>query len=528
MSNGKRINVNKDKVIAAVALFVFLVSLIPILFLGFFDYATGDDLGYGAPCRSVLRSGGNAIDMVKAAFFDVIREYYSWGGNWASGFLHRFEPSVFGERFYCITVILSITALTLPTFFLMRKLLVKKAGMKRSVFIAIYSLMSLILIQYMPSPRGGIFWFTGATAYTLAFGAAISTLLFSVDYLESGNILWLAAASATAIYAGGSGYPEFVLAGSTMFFFSLSAFYRAMFRPGSHSTIRKSLALLFPVGLLCLSFIISAKAPGNALRSGSAGLAPGAGRIINTFLGALYRGLTDPVAYIAHAPLIGLYFLLIIILTYETFDENKENNVVSFFRPYIVVPVLFLVYCLTYTPEIYAGQGVASGFSGGVYDTYFFTFMLTSTLSLVYITCFVKKYVLRKETVSRFIGGREFRLAAFFLFFFICIVFSGRLFDDTVDYTCIKFAMSGQLRDYNEQMKERIRILEDRSITNAVVPEMNDYQGPFMHMPLVSDPNAFPNLVTAEFYGKESVIAVPREEFYMSEISAVSEPAETR
>ena len=63
-------------------------------------------------------------------------------------------------------------------------------------------------------------------------------------------------------------------------------------------------------------------------------------------------------------------------------------------------------------------------------------------------------------------------------------------------------------------MQERLRILENEEITDAVVPEMNSEQGPFMHMSLLADPDAFTNHATALYYGKESVIAVPRDFFY--------------
>ena len=43
---------------------------------------------------------------------------------------------------------------------------------------------------------------------------------------------------------------------------------------------------------------------------------------------------------------------------------------------------------------------------------------------------------------------------------------------------------------------------------------MNDEQGPFMHMALLADPDAYTNKATARFYGKESVIAIPRTEYY--------------
>ena len=47
-------------------------------------------------------------------------------------------------------------------------------------------------------------------------------------------------------------------------------------------------------------------------------------------------------------------------------------------------------------------------------------------------------------------------------------------------------------------------ILNNPEIENAIVPEMNNEQGPFMHMALLKNPEAYTNRATARFYGKES------------------------
>lgn len=62
-------------------------------------------------------------------------------------------------------------------------------------------------------------------------------------------------------------------------------------------------------------------------------------------------------------------------------------------------------------------------------------------------------------------------------------------------------------------MQERLIILEDDSIKDVVVPEMNDQQGPLMHMPLTGDSTQYTNYATGLFYEKESVIAVDRDKW---------------
>ena len=77
-----------------------------------------------------------------------------------------------------------------------------------------------------------------------------------------------------------------------------------------------------------------------------------------------------------------------------------------------------------------------------------------------------------------------------------------------------EFIKGGHLKDYAWQMEERIAILEDDTQKDIVVPEMNSEQGPFMHMVLTEDPDSFTNNATKRYYGKDSVVAVPREQYY--------------
>ncbi|MCR5304850.1 MAG: DUF6056 family protein, partial [Lachnospiraceae bacterium] len=379
---------------------------------------------------------------------------------------------------------------------------------------------TILLIQYMPAPRGGIFWFTGISVYTLSFGFSLLALLLAIRFTDTGKLRYIVCCTLLLIYIGGSGYPEFVLSAMIIFFHGVYSVFmkktpsRTLLLRGERAySPKRGYLLLIPLALECISFLFSAMSPGNAKRSGSEGLTPGAERLVNTVTGSLYKGLTDPVTYIKSAPLIIIFVILVVVFTAETWNMEEHKGDVSFRRPYIVLPVLYLVYSFTYAPEIYAGDDVSSGFSGGVYDTYYFTFMICLTIAAVYMTCFVKTVFHKSSFLSFTEKMPDIRVPLFLISMIFCLVLSGRLFDNTVDYTCIKFAASGGLSDFEAQMRERIAILEDENIRDAVVPEMNDSQGPFMHMPLLSDPTAFTNKVTAEFYGKDSVIAVPREEF---------------
>lgn len=77
-------------------------------------------------------------------------------------------------------------------------------------------------------------------------------------------------------------------------------------------------------------------------------------------------------------------------------------------------------------------------------------------------------------------------------------------------WVCLTYITSGQASEYKEQMELQTRLLMDENARDVVIPFVNDVQGPLMQMPVTDDPDAWTNVVTAQFYGKNSVKAMSR------------------
>ena len=61
-------------------------------------------------------------------------------------------------------------------------------------------------------------------------------------------------------------------------------------------------------------------------------------------------------------------------------------------------------------------------------------------------------------------------------------------------------------------MEERLSLLRNPELKNVELPAMNPDQGPLMHMEVMEDPEKWTNTVAKQFFGKDSVIQVPRSE----------------
>lgn len=498
---GKR---NREKLtyerIALVMFILFLVSLLPILYCSFFDYATGDDLWEGAAAYRVLVNGGSVSELFKAVYNWAKADYYGWEGNWSSIVLWCFPPNIWGERVYCITPWIALISLCGGFSYFFYHYLRKYLQCDRIFVVIVAVIICFFSVQYMPKIRGGIFWYTGMINYVFPFGWSLAALVWADKFLEAGKMRYYVGTIIVFAYLGGAGYQPIVLAFEMLL--CLILFHRKERRE------KRVIWLGVPLFLLMAGFAFSALSPGNAVRGGE-DYYFSVSKIFVTIWESIKRGSIEiPARFFTVRPML-LVIPLLSIATWEKIDVHKAK--IKFTHPVLTGLFLFLISCSVYAPEIYAKSEV----SGGVPDTVFFTFMLAYICGIIYLTGYFKQKLMKKRgplLKQELLHRIRFLVVLGELLF--CLVAGKHLIGNMGSYICFGFIRSGQLKDFEYQMQERLDILNDPEIVDAVVPEMNSEQGPFMHMALLEDPDSYTNRATARYYGKNTVIAVPRPEFY--------------
>lgn len=498
--------------IAAAFTILFIVSCIPVIYMGLFNYATGDDLLYGAPLRNAIHKGYSFQETCKTILTDIYYEYLGFTGNWSIMFTWRIEPSIWGERFYSVTTLIAMFCLTVAPYYLLRYIFVHLWKIRRAAFIIIFTALDILMIQYQPKPRAGLYWYTGMALYTLSFGIAMFAVAWGMKYIETQKKRYFIGTTILTVYLSGAGYPELTFMAACLFFMIV---YCMIDRKRRH----KGLMLCIPMILLMIGFYVCASSPGNQVRGGT-DFGFSIGKAMGVLLNCVIRGITGIAEYFVMArPLIAVLVLMMIIF-WEVLPQPAvaEKDILRSFRhPIIVSAVLFLTYCSAYAPELYAGDNVVAGISGGVYDSYYFIFMLLLPIEVFYLIGWSKVRFSAKWNEISWLKKENFadsvRRPFVIVMFVLCILGSKHLVGNTIDYTCVEFVKNGGFADYLAQMEERIAVLEDPDIRNVILPEMNDEQGPFMHFSLMNNPDSYTNDVTRKFYDKDTVIAVPREEY---------------
>ena len=560
---------NSLRLPAVISVALFVLTLIPIILIAPFGHATGDDLGYGAHVMQALRDGTGIAGALSNIAGEIVSKWYTWQGTWASIFLFCIEPSVFGERLYAIVPLLAVAMFCIGTGYFLYHFLTRVMRISRAAFVTIFSLLSILAIQYMPYMRGGIFWYTSVAHYLIPYCAAMVSAVFADRFLQSGQNKYLAGMCLLMAYLGGASYPAIVLSLELTLLLILYA-------AADGRMSRRCLLILLPLALMLAGFAVSAAAPGNKVRGGEGFGSRGAAGIVMVIVNSIKVCAVRGAGYFLRARPLILLLPITLGFAAEGYDACGEASPAviassagsvpaagavpdqltpgvcgvkglprlrAFLRHPVTVAVLcFLIAAGVYAPEVYSAVDV----SGGVPDTEYFVTLVMLVVALSYVGCALRRRADRaahragsaarqqddqagsatrqQEAYACSAARQQVAYAGFatrqhvlnMLMFFgalvLCAIFGKHLIGGSVDYTCYTFWKSGQLSDYTRQMEEKLSILQNDDTGDVLVPEMNNEQGPFMCMAEIGDPDNFNNVSSAAFYGKRSVTAVPRQE----------------
>ena len=118
---------------------VFIVGLIPLLYLSGYVHASGDDYGYGAGTHAIWLETHSVFQTLARAAKTSVDYWHGWQGTWFTIFLMALQPEVFSPNGYWIVpwIMLAITiaATSLVTYyFLVNKLELKREHGHASIF----------------------------------------------------------------------------------------------------------------------------------------------------------------------------------------------------------------------------------------------------------------------------------------------------------------------------------------------------------------------------------------------------------
>lgn len=481
------------KNISWMALILFLLLLVPICYLSFVNRATGDDYGYGTYTRAAWMASGSLIEVIKAIGITIKQYYYGWQGTWFSVAVFALQPEVFSDKAYVIVVFLMLFLWIGSTALLFWQVLCRERELDRRGYLLITVIYLTIAIQFVPSTKSSIFWFNGCAHYMLPFAMCQVVVWCLIQFINDYRIGRLIGIAVLMMLLGGSNYQAALFALIVLCYGGIAGWMQ--------NKNKKIFLLFIPFLLEAIGLVISMKAPGNKVRGGEK-FGFSVSKIVVTIALCFVEGIKTIIGYLQEKPIIFIGLAVLFLIMLEIFSREKREKKLKY--PIIIILAFFCLYCAMQAPALYADVNV----SGGVQNMNFMVFLLMATGCLGIIANWISGKVK--------MAGEEIHRNVVIPGLFICFVFlvlCRSSLKNSTTWVSIEYISSGQAADYKQQMDLQTEILTDEKVADAVIPFVNDYQGPLMSMPATEDPDAWTNTMMQQFYEKNSVVGIPRNEW---------------
>lgn len=474
---------------------VYVISLIPLLWIGYYNYPSADDYSIGSSCRQAFVATHSILATVWAGIVKAAEDWRGWMGYFTSNFLMAIPPNTFGERAYVITAWIMVGMLSLSTLYLLRTIFVKVCKADKYLSDCVIMLMLFITVQRMVGRVEAFYWYSGAANYMLVHSFCLffyGLLLSAACDTGKKRIFDLTAASFLGFLTGG-GNQMTALNGAVVLLVAICFI-----------TIRKKWAVykafLIPIGLYYLGFILNIAAPGNWVRAEiSNGMNP-----IKAVGVSFYYCLDYCINEWSGWPV-----LLLVIILIPLFAKMTRKMNFSFPCPVLVVLFGYCLVSAMMTPPLFAvGNIGAARLQALTYTMY----ILVLTLCTGYVTGWASRKLEsakalkdRKESPGGFSSNELWCILS-------CLVFFGLASAITVIpehhyFVCssaVTDIANGSAKAYGESRKARIGLYTGPD-KNVVVEPLATEPVLLYFSDIKKDSEDWENKGLCRFYGLESV-----------------------
>ena len=495
---------------------LYLLSLLPIIRIGFYNYPSADDFMMGIPAKEAYLSGG-LMPAVRDGLQYAFDIYMHWMGYFTSNVVMSFPPNIFGERCYVWTTVILLALLTLSTAFFFRVLFVRICGAGRDAANVITMLVLLAGVQCMPegTPRvEAFFWYSGAINYlgTFSLGLFYLGLMLSAAGSDRKGIRTLdyILLLLVSFWAGGSNYMTALTCVfiTTVFLVLMTpAGYRklcdltgvCLYGGAAEGSRRGKMilpGLMIAAGFLCCCF-----APGNATRDS---MVEGFGAV-KSILISLYYALTYCVNLWTRWEVI----VILLLMTPFLWSLAGESRL-SFRYPAAVSLLLYGITAMNFTPPLFALGNIEAGRFRSIM---WLQYLYAMALILFYWIGWTQRYVLKRGAGEKEAGGpRHLSAAACKLTGTLIIVLlagSALCVKATPDYytatSALTDLMNGTAKGFAEENAVREQILHDPAVRDAVLSEHRFQPELLFFEDITEDPDDWINAGIARYYHKDSI-----------------------
>ncbi len=490
------------KHICLITTLLYLVTIIPMLIMGMYNWPSVDDFSMAYQPHVYFQETGSVIGTVGAALSKTIYLYNVWIGYFFSSFLTCLSPSVFGERLYFLVPFIIIGIVTLGVCYFFKSLFVVCWKLDRGLSHSVSMITLIVMINSLESgkPRAEAFyWYSGAINYSFMFGLSMLWIGLLIRILfenhRASRIRKLIGASVLGFLLGGSNY---MTALGMAICSGIVIFIVVMIRLGRFEAKCEDIRLIWiPAVMNLVGLLISAIAPGNALRASESGtMGP-----VKSVLVSVYYVFDMCISDMTSWEVI-VVLLVVAVISWKLGEGMKYDLQ----HPVLFGMFAFLLTASAMTPPLYAVGNIEAG---RVHSLVWMEYIVMLILSVFYYTVWIRQKMFKSDVTSgdgKFTSGSSLMLAILGGFLVV-----GSILSTIVNpwYYTASSAMydiaNGNAAQYLSECEARLEILKDDSIKEAELDKLTVEPELLFYQDITGDPNEWVNQITAEYYNKDKV-----------------------
>lgn len=478
------------------------LSLIPLYLIARYDYLSADDFQYLMQTLPVWEQTGSIIAVLQTAVQQTVQRYFEWQGNFSFIFLTFLQPASFGEKYYGLTAVITLTTLILCELYFLKVVLQSYMKASGSTYWIVSLLLLFLTIQYMYEPVEGLYWHPGAISYTFfyALGLWMNGLILQMAQHTNlrRRLICFIPALILAPIVGGSNYSTALVSAMLIFLLVIYLFVKKQRQNATLSVI--------VFALVTGALMVSIMAPGNALRQQTVGEASVIKGFITSVVYAVYS-----MANATTVPVL-LVWLFIAPLIYRLAKSSKQD----FSHPLWAIVLLLGLYAALGMPCFYAlGFAIPERNINLIYFSYYPIVLC----AMYYLMGWFSHKFAGKGSPLPIITLYEKRFGTVFTVF--CLIFAlscggqmvvGKGEDGGLAFERMPAGMSaaysmltGEAQEYHAQMVERAEICRSASGKDVVLSPLTAEPWVLTYLDITEDPTDWKNTAMAEYYGNASV-----------------------
>lgn len=474
----------REKFLASFMLILLLACLLPVMYLGRYNHATGDDYHYGVNARLEWEKSGSLINIMAEAAKGVRFEYGRWQGTYSAMFLMYLPPNLFGDFAYRLVTPVLLLLLTGSIFYLLKPIICDLLKGSNALWVTASSGISLLCVETVPSQGETFFWYNGSMYYTGYFAITLFFWGLLIRYLGGKGKWHMPVLLILAVFLAGGNYVS--LLPCLILLVLLTGWLACQRNPKTWSAGIVTLAML-------AGFLVSATAPGNRVRQSDMWKIPAWKAVLKS----LRQGIGYMTAW------TGAWFIILLILITPLLWKYLKKCNFRFRCPLVALGLMYGIFCSMSCPTFYTMNSTGPA---RVVSIVYYGFVLFFFMAYSYLLGYIQNTWGDKINP----GSRTRKAAAGFAAAGILVLLASQMITQNMHVLttakAIHLLSDGEAKAYEEEYQERMKILQDDNIQDAVLsayqhrPDML-YVGDFS-----ADPQAPLNQSAATYFHKKSIL----------------------